>query len=812
MAALSAALSSTQDAFFIIRIADEMLLDCNKAFITLSGYDRDQVMGSTVSDLGLFQAPGQHDQILNLSAAQDGDAPQKLTLYTANNALIPIDLSVHYARLDQGWCALCIGHSVPEKTLPADDSEQATSMFMAFFNQISDPVALIRADDGIVTNANNALLSRSGYQLEEIVGLCMFDHPVLFDNQDIKAIATETAPGAAAEHREVQLTTKQGEKSRGLLSTSFFTLSGEKYLMMTAKDLSQEDRAEERLRSSEARFRGIFENAPFGILLVDLYGSIFQVNSSAATLLGYQQTNMHGLNLSSILESTEQQGLKTTLGALNKNDVVSETTERRLVCHDGQIIWANFHITLQRNRAGDPVYYIVQISDLTDIKRNQQRIERMAFYDTLTDLANRRLFHDRLETAIQKAELNGRCGALLYLDLDNFKRVNDTLGHQVGDQLLREIALRLERCVRSEDTVSRTGGDEFSILLETINAPADAANVAQKVIEQLSQPVFISGHPLVVSTSIGITILPTDSTDPNELMRNADLAMYKAKDNGRKNYQFYSQDLNVNAVRKLRTEYELRQALQRKEFELFFQPIIAIPDSRVVGVECLLRWNHPERGLLGPDQFIDVAEETGVIIDIGTWVIEEACRATQLITDHINRPLNVSINISPQQFRDPNLLNTMRRSLLNTGVKPNTIEIEITETALIQDLEGARGRLKELAALGTRIAIDDFGTGYSSLNYLKRFPINTVKIDRSFVKDLPDNSDDMAIARAVIAMSHQLKMQVVAEGVETAEQLEFLAEEGCEFAQGWLFSKAEPLDRLFELLTFPDDGGIRKTG
>ena len=434
----------------------------------------------------------------------------------------------------------------------------------------------------------------------------------------------------------------------------------------------------------------------------------------------------------------------------------------------------------------------------------------MAFYDTLTNLANRRLFHERLEHAIAQSVRNKRASALLYLDLDNFKRVNDTLGHQMGDQLLREVATRLQQCVRSEDTVGRTGGDEFTILLTEIGTPTDAGVVAQKILNHLREPIHISGYPLIVTTSIGITVLPGDSLDPNELMRNADLAMYKAKERGRNNYQFYSDDLNTSAVNRLRTEYEIRQALEQGEFELYYQPKIALRDQRIVGVESLIRWNHPERGLIGPDEFIAVAEDTGSIIDIGTWVIEEACRACQILSAQQAAPVQVAINISPRQFRDPNLVATMRRSIREAKLDPQNIEIEITETMLMQDVEAAQITVQRLSELGVRLAIDDFGTGYSSLNYLKRFPINTVKVDRSFVMDLPANADDMAITRAVIAMAHQLKMEVVAEGVETKEQLEFLAHHKCEYAQGWLFSKALPLDQMIELLA--NDLGVIRVG
>jgi diguanylate cyclase (GGDEF)-like protein len=434
------------------------------------------------------------------------------------------------------------------------------------------------------------------------------------------------------------------------------------------------------------------------------------------------------------------------------------------------------------------------------MKNSQRRIERMAFYDTLTDLANRRLFYDRLGHAVSHATRSGTLAALLYLDLDQFKRVNDTLGHEMGDVLLQEVATRLSHCVRQVDTVGRPGGDEFTILLTDIKTPSDAGYVAEKILETLAKPINISGHQLVITTSIGITIIPDDGTESNALMKNADLAMYRAKEHGRNNYQYYSEEMNTNAVHRLRLEYEMRRALERQEFVLYYQPKIRLTDQQVTGVECLIRWQHPERGLLSPVEFIDVAEETGAIVDIGSWVIAEACRAGRAMVKQTGREFEIAINISPRQFKDPNLVNNIRKALRETGLNPSTLEVEITETMLMGDIEAANQTVQRLHELGVKLAIDDFGTGYSSLNYLKKFPIDTVKVDRSFIMDIPVSSDDMAITSAVIAMAHRLNMAVVAEGVETREQLEFLQEHGCEYAQGYLFSKPLPLSNVKSML------------
>jgi len=663
-----------------------------------------------------------------------------------------------------------------------------------------DGIVVYRQADGVISDLNDKFLTHSGYSKQDLVGQSIFDLPVFDDIKTLKVATGDLDQNDMFANQSVSFIKKSGATVPALISGTLLELSGEGYVMCLAKDMSSQKEAEERLRGSEERFRGIFESAPIGIMLVELEGTIFQANRFAAQLLNYEKDHLDRLHISRLLQEQDRQRLKENLARLKDSNAAPISSEQRMLCQNGSEIWTNSHIMLQRSSDGTPLYYIVQIADITDLKQGQQRMEQMAFYDTLTNLANRRLFHDRLTQAIEHAIRTNRAAALLYLDLDNFKRVNDTLGHEIGDSLLREVAGRLKQCVRKEDTVARPGGDEFTILLNEITTPSDAGMVAEKILNHLREPITISGHPLVVTTSIGITLLPADGADPNVLTKNADLAMYKAKERGRNNYQFYSEDLNTNAVARLRTEYETRQALENKEFRLFYQPKVSLKTMQIVGVECLIRWDHPERGMLGPDQFIEVAEETGSIIDIGTWVIDEAFAAAQEINRTSESPLHIAINISPRQFRDPNLTTTIRRCIRETDMNPEHIELEITETMLMQDAAAAEETVRNLSDLGVRLAIDDFGTGYSSLSILKRFPINTVKVDKSFVMDIPDNPDDVAITRAVIAMAHELKMEVVAEGVETREQLQFLADLDCEYAQGYLFSRPVPFAEIQKLV------------
>jgi len=789
------------DAILLLRASDTMILDFNEGFTRLLGYTREQAIGELETELGFFANTNERANLREKVLAARETVDFETTLRTVTGQIRHVELALRYIEIDNELCVLCIGRDITKRISAEAALVESEEKFEKVFSQSPDGIVILRLADGVITDLNHAMLKRSEYDRDEVIGKSIYDFQNFIDTSDLENATGDLASDSKLENRSVTFITKSGERVSSLISATIVELSGEEHIMVLAKDISKQRRTEERLRSSEERFRGIFANAPFGIMLVDMNGRIFQANRTAATLLAYDEQHMYGIHISRLVPANDRPALKNAFTQMSLDVRKTDRAERRMICQNGLEIWTNFHVVLQRNSAGEPLYYIVQIADITDIKRNQERMEQMAFYDTLTDLANRRLFHERLEHAIEHSVRTNRTAALLYLDLDNFKRVNDTLGHQVGDHLLREVASRLQQCVRGEDTVGRTGGDEFTILLAEINTPADAGIVAQKILNHLREPIHISGHPLIVTTSIGITVLPADSEDPNVLMRNADLAMYKAKERGRNNFQFYSEDLNTNAVKRLRTEYEIRRALDNNEFVLFYQPKVALADKRIVGVESLIRWDHPERGILGPDEFIEVAEETGTIIDIGSWVIEEACRACRTLSEQVGRQIQVAINISPRQFRDPNLVATMRRSLREARLDPKHIEVEITETMLMQDVAAAQDTVERLSDLGVSLAIDDFGTGYSSLNYLKRFPINTVKVDRSFVMGLPSNADDMAITRAVIAMAHQLKMEVVAEGVETPEQLDFLASQACEYAQGWLFAKALPLDEVIQLLS-----------
>ncbi|HVS30188.1 MAG TPA: EAL domain-containing protein [Thermoanaerobaculia bacterium] len=427
-------------------------------------------------------------------------------------------------------------------------------------------------------------------------------------------------------------------------------------------------------------------------------------------------------------------------------------------------------------------------------------IEHLAYHDALTGLPNRPLFMDRLIISLAQANRGNQKLAVFFLDLDRFKDINDSLGHSMGDALLKSVAERIRRCVREGDTVARFGGDEFTLLIPRIENIEDAAKIAHKIIETLKIPFVIHDQELFVTTSIGVSLFPGDGLDPETLVRNADTAMYRAKDQGRDNYQLYAPAMNARAVERLAKENSLRKALSQNELVLYYQPQIDSRTNATIGVEALIRWQHPEEGLLSPARFISVAEVSGLIVPIGEWVIYTACRQIKIWQKKIDKELTVAVNLSARQFQQPDLVSQIRNVVMETGIDPSSLEVEITESNAMQNAENTMYTLRELKALGIRISMDDFGTGYSSLNYLKRFPIDTLKLDQIFVRDVTTDPTDAAIVSAVISMAHSLNLKVVAEGVETEEQLDFLRRQHCDVIQGYLFSPPLPANALESFL------------
>ena len=440
--------------------------------------------------------------------------------------------------------------------------------------------------------------------------------------------------------------------------------------------------------------------------------------------------------------------------------------------------------------------------DITERHRSEERVAHMARHDALTDLPNRVLLRERLDHELKRVK-RGECLALLCLDLDQFKSVNDALGHPIGDQLLKLVADRLRGCTREPDTVARLGGDEFAIIMTQMEQPSDAAALSKRVRESIIRPYQIEGHQIVTDISIGISVAPFDAIDSEPLLRNADMALYGAKADGRGTYRFFEPEMNTRMKARRELEMDLRRALVGKEFELHYQPLVSLESNAVKAFEALLRWNHPKRGMISPADFIPIAEETGLIVPLGEWVLKAACYEAVEWPDHIK----VAVNMSPTQLNNRNLLTVVTGALAETGMPAHKLQLEITETVLLQNTFATLQTLHELRKLGVQIALDDFGTGYSSLSYLRSFPFDKIKIDRSFIKDLANGNEPVAIVQAVANLAKSLKMASTAEGVETQQQMDMLQALGCTEMQGYLFSRARPakdIRQFFETDTVKD--------
>lgn len=448
------------------------------------------------------------------------------------------------------------------------------------------------------------------------------------------------------------------------------------------------------------------------------------------------------------------------------------------------------------------VAFTLRYLPLRALIRSQQRLMHLAHHDVLTGLPNRALLNDRLEQAILHAKRYARCVTVVFIDLDNFKHINDSLGHDIGDELLRQVADRLQRSVRGTDTVVRLGGDEFVIILfDQPEQNEPVTGTIERMRNKVTEPMHIGAHVLQITPSMGIASYPRDGEDVNMLLKNADAAMYQAKDLGRNNFQFYTPEMNRKMQERIFLKEGLTKALKEEEFVLVYQPQIDLRSKEIVGVETLIRWKHPERGLIPPVEFIPMAEETGMIVQIGEWVLRTACQQNKAWQDAGMAPIKMSVNVSPRQFRERDFVACVRSVLADTGMDPQYLELEITESLIMDNVERAVVTMNELNTIGVQLSIDDFGTGYSSLSSLKHFPVARLKIDQSFVKGLPGDKDDNAIAMAVIALGHRLNLKIVAEGVETDQQRSFLCDNDCDEMQGYHFSRPVPAEKIVEMLT-----------
>ncbi len=602
--------------------------------------------------------------------------------------------------------------------------------------------------------------------------------------------------------KEGQLRRKDGRKfwaevNATLLCNEIGEATG---ALITVKDITERKWLEEYLRLLES----VVVNANEIVMISQIEESIddplglriIYVNDAFSRATGFSSGEAIGKSALVLLgEKTSTAEVDRIRAALKVHEPVR--AEIILYRKNGNHFWVDVNMVPIRNEQGQVTHFVSVMREVTERKTAEEQLRRNAFHDSLTGLPNRLLFMERLSQTVERTnEDNSRRFALLFLDLDRFKVINDSLGHMIGDQLLIAIARRLEACLNQHDMVARLGGDEFTILLENIQQDSDATKVAERVQQALSTPFDLSGHEVFTSASIGITLSSTAFDRPEDLLRGADIAMYRAKAQGKACHEVFDTDMHTHVVALMQLENDLRRAIEHQDFELYYQPIVALATGRIMGFEALVRWQHPEQGIISPAKFVPIAEETGLIIPLGQWVLREACRQLKQWQDEYasEPPMSISVNLSSRQFSQPSLINQIRQILTETGVDAHCLKLEITESAIMENTESAMDMLLQLKAMGIQLSVDDFGTGYSSLGYLYRFPMDVLKIDRSFVSRVDVDGEKLELVRTIITLAWNLGMDVVAEGVETTKQLAQLKALKCEYAQGFLFSK--PLPRL----------------
>jgi diguanylate cyclase (GGDEF)-like protein/PAS domain S-box-containing protein len=686
---------------------------------------------------------------------------------------------------------------------------ESEKRFATLYNLSPNVVILSRMDSGMICEVNRQFETLLGWPASEAIGRTGVDLGLWVKGPQRHELVSQVMSHQEPVRLDVQLRARDGRLIEGTFSALKIELERQLYLLSTFMDNSAHLRAERALKASEEKFAKAFHSSPDAITITEREsGRYLEVNSGFCRLLGYTSAEVigrtvHDLGMWANIEQRQQ-----LLRALDEHGRVLHREMMGRHKDGAQIV---LEVSVETITLNDTNCLLMTARDISELKNAQKQVQHLAYHDSLTNLPNRALLMDRLSQQIILLQRHNLRGALLFMDLDHFKHINDSLGHPVGDSVLKIVTARLEASVRMEDTVARLGGDEFVVLISGLEGSRE--DVTEQVLELadmlrtlLAQPMFLDGHRLQITPSIGIALIPDHGLTSADLLKRADIALYRAKDSGRNATQLFQDSMQKAASERLRMENDLRMALARGEFSLCYQPQVDARANRIIGAEALLRWEHPETGNLPPNQFIQILEESGMILEVGAWILEEACRtASKLLREALIdvEHFSLCVNISPRQFRQNDFVERVKRCLHINGLPSNLLKLEITEGIVIQNLDDTIAKMHELKKLGVSFAMDDFGTGYSSLTYLKRLPVDALKIDQSFIRDATTDPNDAEIIRAIVAMAQSLNLTVIAEGVEQPLQLQFLEQLGCTLYQGYLFSEPLTLSAFEQRLKLP---------